>query len=275
MKSIMIRFILLFCCSILIESIYGQTTFVKIPDGEYLIGEKMSIDNPIRKVKIENLEISTTEVTNKEFEEFVLESGYFTLAEKRHNAQIFEPGLGEFKWLQDSTAYWRYPNGISRGGIEHKMNHPVTGICYRDVLAYCEWKGVRLPTFEEWEVAAKAGSQGKYSTDISLDNILEYANIWHLRNHLEADSTDGFVTTSPVKSFKANAWGLYDVFGNIFEFCDGKLEKDGNRKVAHARGGSWWCSRYSCSAFNSVFIGSVNPNASFSNLGFRVVRRVK
>lgn len=268
------RRILIFMFFFCFLQCYGQFRFIPIPDGIYTIGSLGSIDNPRRQVTIEGLQISDTEVTNADFERFITETGYITLAEKYNNGQVFEPGLEEFRWLQDSTAYWRFPNGISRGGIIGKMNHPVTGISYRDVIAFCEWANVRLPTFEEWEVAAKAGSDGAYSKGVSLGNIKEYANIWHGRNHLLADTTDGYVTTSPVKSFKPNAWGLYDVFGNVFEFCDGRLGKDGDRRVAHARGGSWWCSQTSCAAFNSVFIGSVHPNASFSNLGFRVVKKI-
>jgi len=252
---------------------FGQLNFVKIPAGTYPVGAAESLDNPKRQISLKEYYISDTEVTNADFEKFIEATGYQTIAEKYGNAQVFEPGLAEFRWLQDSTAYWRFPNGETRGSIEGKKDHPVTGISYRDALAYCEWAGVRLPSFEEWEVAAKAGSSSKFSTDITLNNIKEYANIWHKRDHLTADTSDGFVTTSPVRSFKPNAWGLYDVFGNVFEFCEGRLEKDRGRKVAHARGGSWWCSLYSCSAFNTVFIGSVHPSATFSNLGFRVVKK--
>lgn len=251
----------------------GQIKFVNIPEGTYQIGMKGSLDNPLRTINIDSFQISEAEITNADFEKFVLATNYITLAERYRNSQVFEPGLEEFRWLQDSTAYWRYPNGVSRGGIEEKMDHPVTGISYWDAIAYCEWAKVRLPTFEEWEVAAKAGSSDVYSEGISAENIQDYANIWHKRDHLTADETDGYMLTSPIKSFKPNAWGLYDVFGNIFELCEGKLIKDGDRKLAHARGGSWWCSRASCAAFNSVFIGSVHPNASFSNLGFRVVKK--
>lgn len=269
----MIRFVVSIVLIAVSCKSYGQLEYVEIPAGTYLVGTGESLVNPKRKVQIESFEISSTEVTNKDFVLFVQSTGYITLAERYHNGQIFEPGLAEFRWLKDSTAYWRYPNGVSRGGIEDKMDHPVTGISYRDVIAYCNWAGVRLPTFEEWEVAAKAGASDRYSKGISLDNIKDYANIWHKRDHLTADTSDGYMTTSPVKAFKPNVWGLYDVFGNVFEFCEGRLENDGERKVAHARGGSWWCSLYSCSAFNSVFIGSVHPSASFSNLGFRVVKK--
>src|SRR5690606_18649487 len=125
--------------------------------------------------------IAETELTNEAFAAFVGSTNYITLAERYHNAMVFEPGLAEFRWLQDSTAYWRFPNGTSRGDIEEKMDHPVTCISYRDALAYCEWAGVRLPSLEEWEVASRAGSQTRYFEGVELDNIMDYANIWHGR----------------------------------------------------------------------------------------------
>lgn len=255
------------------QSMAQANDYVQIQAGSYQLGDTASLANPKRTVYIESFWISKFELTNAEFEKFVQATSYKTLAERYHNAMVFEPGLAEFRWLQDSTAYWRFPNGVSRGGIEAKMDHPVTCISYKDVLAYCTWADCRLPSFDEWEVAARAGSEGYYFEGFSKENMSEYANVWHGRDHLKADYSDGYLYTSPVGKFKPNPWGLFDIFGNVFEFCTGKLQGDGNRYVAHARGGSWWCSKNSCSAFNNVYIGSVSPNASFSNLGFRVVKK--
>lgn len=81
------------------------------------------------------------------------------------------------------------------------------------------------------------------------------------------------LTTSPIGSYKPNALGLYDVYGNVFEFCANTPEAFSTfDKVAATRGGSWWCSFYACGFFNSVDIGRVKQDASFSNNGFRVVR---
>jgi formylglycine-generating enzyme required for sulfatase activity len=220
---------------------------------------------------VNSFSIAATETTNSQFLQFVVATGYLTDAEKFKDALVFAPGLEEFRWLEDSTACWRYPNGKSRGGITDKMNHPVTTISYTDIQAYCQWAEVRLPSFEEWEIASRAGAATTYCWGDDADSITRYANIWHGRDHLTADSTDGFMYTAPVASFQPNAWGLYDMYGNVFEFCEGRLSSDGDKKLAHARGGSWWCSSNSCSFFNSVDIGRVHPNASFSNQGFRVV----
>lgn len=247
--------------------------FAKIPAGDYLIGGREHQLNPRRKVTVAAFYIAKTEVTNQDFEQFIKETGYQTDAERLHNAMVFEPGLEEFKWMKDSTAFWRFPNGKNRGGIEDKMNHPVTTISYADAEKYCSWAKVRLPSLDEWEIAARAGTKTAYFWGEDREEIGAYANIWNGRDHLVADTSDGYMYTSPVASFKPNPYGLYDVYGNVFEFCEGSLKTDPkNRKVAHARGGSWWCSRNACGFFNSLDIGRVSMHASFSNQGFRLAK---
>jgi sulfatase modifying factor 1 len=245
--------------------------FITIPAGTYRIGKKGSSRNPPRTVHIPSFRIAIYETTNRQFAAFVAATHYITDAERHHNAMVFEPGLEEFRWMRDSTANWRWPNGITRGSIQDRMDHPVTCITYRDALAYCTWAKMRLPTLEEWEVACRAGTQTDYFFGSEDSRIGEYANIWHGRDHLKADSTDGYMYTAPVGSFKPNPWGLYDMYGNVFEYCTGKLSPAESPTTAHGRGGSWWCSRNSCHSFNSYSVGSINIHASFSNLGFRVV----
>lgn len=246
-----------------------DTSFVQIPAGDYWVGEKGHHLNPLRKVHVNSYYIAATEVTNRQFDEFVQATNYCTDAERLRNALVFEPGLQEFRWKEDSTAYWRYPNGRSHGGINDKMDHPVTTISYADIQAYCRWAKVRLPTLDEWEIASRAGAHSTYFWGDDVSQISRYANIWHGHDHLVADNSDGYMYTSPVGSFAPNKFGLYDVYGNVFEFCEGHLK---NERIVHARGGSWWCSQHACSYFNSVEIGRVNPHASFSNQGFRVAK---
>ena len=245
--------------------------FVTIPAGSYAVGKDGVLSNPARKVVLKSYRISRVDVTNADFAKFVEATRYKTDAERFHDAMVFEPPLKDFRWIQDATAFWRYPNGRTRGGVSQKVDHPVTAISFRDALAYCKWAGVRLPTLDEWEVASRAGTRTDYFFGSSPDEIGKYANVWHGRNHLKPDYSDGYMYTSPVGHFKPNPLGLYDIYGNVFQFCSGRLPTDRSTHVAHARGGSWWCSRYSCCFFNSVDIGSVNVHASFSNQGFRVV----
>ena len=253
----------------------GPHDFVGVRPGKYVVGRKADPRNPLRTVKLDSFRIAIYETTNRQFAAFIAATGYVTDAEKRHDALVFEPGLGEFKWITDSTACWRWPNGKSRGGIEKRMDHPVTTISYRDVQAYCTWAGVRLPTLEEWEVACRAGTKTLFFFGNDDKRIGEYANIWHGHDHLMADHGDRYQYTAPVGQFKPNPWGLYDVYGNVFEFCSGKVFPTESPTLAHARGGSWWCSKNSCRSFNSADIGQVNIHASFSNQGFRVVAYTK
>jgi formylglycine-generating enzyme len=249
------------------------STFVIIPKGNYFLGKKGHLLNPAKQLKMDSFAISTTEITNQQFSNFVQATQYITIAEKNKNALCYAQGLQEFRWYEDSTANWRYPNGKKNGGIESKMNHPVTTISYTDALAYCKWAGVRLPTLNEWEVASRANSRAYFFWGTTRDSLPRYSNVWYGDNHLTTDSSDGYIFTAPVASFAPNAWGLYDVYGNVFEFCSGVLEKyKNNKSIVHARGGSWWCSKSSCNFFNSVDIGRVARNASFSNQGFRVVQ---
>jgi len=245
---------------------------VLIKKGEYTVGKNGFPTNPLRTINVNDFLIARYETTNKQFAVFIKATGYKADAERKHDALVYRPGVKEFEWAEDSTAYWRYPNGVSYGGIENKMNHPVTCISYHDIMAYCKWAKVRLPNLDEWEIAARAGTATDYFFGTDNTSIGTYANIWRGKNHLVPDSTDGYVFTAPVGSFKPNPWGLYDMYGNVFEFCSGKLVQNESSTIAHARGGSWWCSKNACNFFNSYDVGRVNIYASFSNQGFRVVK---
>jgi sulfatase modifying factor 1 len=246
--------------------------FVQVRAGRYFVGKADRLDSPPRLVKSSGFNIAKFETTNEQFREFVAATNYITDAERLHNAMVFEPGLKEFRWIHDRTASWQFPNGITRGGIESKKNHPVTSISFRDAQAYSKWAKVRLPSLNEWEIACRAGTKTDLFFGEDASQIAKYANIWHGQNHLKPDNSDGYLYTSPVGTFLPNPWGLYDMYGNVFEFCTGRLPSDRHNATRHSRGGSWWCSANSCCAFNSVDIGSVNEHASFSNQGFRVVK---
>jgi sulfatase modifying factor 1 len=246
--------------------------FVTMPAGGYRLGKEGLVDNLSRSVKLGAFEIAKLDTTNAEFAAFVKATGYVTDAERHHDAMVFEPGLKEFRWIKDPSAYWRFPNGTTRGGLAGKMDHPVTSISFHDATAYCNWANVRLPSLDEWEAACRAGTRTDYFFGSDERLIGKYANIWHGRDHLKADYSDGYMYTSPVGRFLPNPLGLFDIYGNVFQFCTGRLASDKHARTVHARGGSWWCSKNSCCFFNSADIGSVDIHASFSNQGFRVAR---
>lgn len=250
-----------------------RTGFVLVPKGIYEVSPHVTTSSLIRKEQVDSFYIAIYETTNRQFAAFVAATGYVTDAERRNDALVFKPGLDEFRWMNDSSACWRYPNGVSRGGINNRMDHPVTCISYRDAQAYCVWAKVRLPTLDEWEIACRAGTYTNYFFGKTDKAIQLYANIWHGHDHQKTDTTDGYMYTSPVGHFKPNPWGLYDMYGNVFEFCTGKISPNEKNTIVHSRGGSWWCSKNACHAFNSYSIGTVHMRASFSNQGFRVVKK--
>lgn len=281
MKNNFILFYLIFfmwgCANEKSTSISEKTKpefeWVKIPSGKYILGGEYSSMNPIHVVESNEFYITPNEITNEQFKKFVDETKYITTAEKYKNAKTFHVGLGEFEWVQDSTANWRFPFGEKAGGIDGKENYPVTCISFIDIQAYCKWAGVRLPTLDEWEIASRCGTRDKYFFGKDSTLLNEYANVWLSRTHDSLNVEDEYLFHSPIGTFKPNKWGLYDMYGNNFEFCSDQFSQlKNNPRQACARGGSWWCSKNSCNFFNSVDIGSVNKMASFSNHGFRVVK---
>jgi len=251
-----------------------QDGYLLIEGGDYQLGDSLHSLNQAHTATLAPFWIGVHEVTNAEFQAFVEATAYVTIAERDKNAKVFYPGLGEFKWVDDSTANWRFPNGVSRGGITEKMDHPVTTVSFIDIKAYCKWAGVRLPTLDEWEVAARHGTRSVFFWgNNKMAPISEYGNVWGGKDHLVPDSVDAYLYTAPVGSFSPSPNGLFDIYGNVFEFCadrPGRMQDQDD--LACARGGSWWCSTHSCAFFNSLDIGRSKIWASFSNQGFRVVK---
>jgi sulfatase modifying factor 1 len=266
-----LSFIILFACIYYSNGQEVNIKYVKVPGGSYVIGSEDRRSNKKRAVVLSEFEISTFEITNAQFKMFVDCTSYVTLAEKYKNAQVYRPNLEEYQWRKDTTAFWRYPQGVSYYCVDTMPDHPVTGIAMEDALAFCKWASVRLPTLEEWEVACRAGSNSTYYWGEDTSQISNYGNIWIGKTHKQIDPKDSFSFTAPVGSFTPNNWGLYDMVGNVFELCVGALPSD-KKYTVHARGGSWWCSLNSCGYFNSIDIGGYHKKASFSNIGFRVVK---
>lgn len=245
--------------------------FVAVPEGWYWVGSNKNPSNPKRKVYTKGFKISKYEITNRQFQNFVNATSYKTTAEQKHTGRIFQANSPEYYWHRDTTANWRYPQGRNTENFDSLLNHPVTCITIFDARAFCEFYEFRLPNLDEWEIACRAKCKTEYHWGNSYDKVGQYANIWYAKDHSLEDTTDGYAFTAPVGSFKPNAWGLFDMAGNVFELCEGTLPKD-SRRIVHARGGSWWCSITSCRFFNCVDIGSYAEDAAFSNIGFRVIK---
>ena len=151
----------------------------------------------------------------------------------------------------------------------------MTCVSYTDIMEYCDWADVRLPTLEEWEVASRGDKHVKWFWGSDKNRIHEFANVWTNKLHSDTTINDKHLFTAPVGSYEPNSLGLFDVYGNVFEFCSNRPPGSNLDNMAYARGGSWWCSTHSCAFFNSIDIGKTHKHASFSNQGFRVVKKTK
>lgn len=253
-------------------------TFIRIPAGDYWVGAEGHSVNPRRMVHVDGFEIADCETTNEQFTRFVAATNYRTNAEQRGSGQVCLEGMLDWEWRVVERADWRHPFGPNADGIDSKMNHPVTQISGSDAEAYCRWAGLRLPTTEEWEIAARAGSATLYPWGNHYPpNDSQPANIWNGRTHTHNSREDGFVYTAPVRSYPPNNWKLYDVIGNVFEYCSdvpSTLHCSDRSNTITGRGGSWWCSETTCNFYNLVDIGHMDRSGSLANQGFRVARSI-
>lgn len=225
-----------------------------IPGGTFSMGAQVdgeyAREYPAHSVLVDPFYIDTTEVTNAQFLNFVNETGYLTTAEKDVDWEelqlqlppgtakpadellvagslIFNPPDGEVD-LRNHFQWWAWKTGANWKNITGKeiadtlrLNHPVVQVSFYDAEAYCKWKGGRLPTEAEWERAARGGLEGKrfvWGDEDPIENP-SLANIWQGKFPNENTVADGYQTTAPVGSFPKNNYGLYDMSGNVWEWC--------------------------------------------------------
>ncbi len=255
------------------EKITGRNGhfLVTIPAGAYLLGGEGNALNPPHTVYLRAFRIADADTTNVEFLAFVTATGYVTDAERRGYGKTFHQGMADWAWNDTPGATWRHPRGNAGPSASEIPRHPVTQISGADAEAYCRWVSGRLPTCDEWEAAARAGAGALYPWGDKF--IPGRANVWNGATHAKEDPVDGYIYTSPVRSYPPNAWGLYDVIGNVFQYCSDlppALRGNESRFIA-GRGGSWWCSANTCNSFDLVTIGHMDRHGSLANQGFRVV----
>jgi sulfatase modifying factor 1 len=258
--------------------------FVLIPAGTFLMGspdsDKQASGNekPQHRVMISQpFYLGKYPVTVGQFEAFVDAEGYKTDAEK------------DGKFVQKPASTWRNP------GFKQGKNHPVVKVSWNDAVAFCKWlstkegRNFQLPTEAQWEYACRAKTTTRYSFGDDEDDLKDYANIADASLKAKCkDATwakgwdDGYPFTAPVGKFKPNAFGLYDMQGNVWQWCqdyyDDKFYQnseindpvnikrpDPDRRVL--RGGSWSYEPRSCRAAYRNWHEPANRNL---NYGFRV-----
>jgi formylglycine-generating enzyme required for sulfatase activity len=307
---------------------------VWIPGGEFTMGSDdpsaRPVEQPKHPVKVSPFWMDEHEVTNAEFRRFAEATGYKTIAERQPvweelakqlppgtpkpddsllvpGSLVFKPPGGQvpldnaaawWQWLPGAN--WRHPEGPG-SDLAGRDDHPVVHIAWDDALAYAEWAGKRLPTEAEWEFAARGGLEGKrfvWGDQVPTDTDA-WANIWQGDFPHRNTKADHFERTAPVKSFAPNGYGLYDMAGNVWEWCSDWYRADAYALWARpglplvvdprgppesydpsepyalkrvTRGGSFLCHVTYCESYRPSARRGTAFDSGASHIGFRCVK---
>lgn len=278
---------------------------VYIPGGSFLMGTNQKEgfpadgEGPIRKVKVDPFYMDAHTVTNAQFKAFIADTGYITEAEQYGWSFVFyhfispqtaekvkQKVQGTPWWWVVEGAVWNHPAGPD-STIEGRMDDPVVHVSWNDAQAYCDWADKRLPTEAEWEFAARGGLEQKTYPwgDELTPNGLHQCNIWQGTFPETNNKEDGYIGTAPAKSFPANGFGLYNMSGNVWEWCSDWFSKNIHRRGGRdnpkgpetgearvMRGGSYLCHHSYCNRYRVAARTSNTPDSSTGNIGFRCVR---
>jgi len=260
---------------------------VLIPAGEFMMGSpssesgRNSDEGPRHRVKMTRLfYIGIHEVTVAQFRRFVSDAGYKTEAEKRDGVY----GWTGSRWERRKDFNWRNP-GFAQGDSQ-----PVACVSWNDAKAFCEWLsrrtglGVRLPTEAEWEYACRAGTGAAFSFGNATADLYQHGNYADANTSLawsDRSRDDGYASTAPAGSFAPNVFGLYDMHGNVWEWCRDRYARDYYEKSPQKdpqgpargeyrvlRGGSWNGGPWHC---RSAVRLRDDPSVTDNAFGFRVL----
>lgn len=305
---------------------------VWLPGGEFVMGADgviaPGVERPAHVVHLDGFWIDEHEVTNAQFRAFVQATEYVTTAEKVPDWEelkkslppdaskpsdeqlvagslVFTPPAEAVPtdeprrwWTWTPGACWKHPEGPGSDLLE-RDDHPVVHVSWYDANAYATWAGKRLPTEAEWEFAARGGLVGKRFTwgdDPPTDTDGFRANIWQGTFPHHNTRRDGWERTAPVKSYSPNGYGLYDMAGNVWEWCsdwyraDEYQRRTGERILSNpkgpaeswspnepwsaqraTRGGSFLCHVSYCESYRPAARRGTAPDTGMSHLGFRCV----
>jgi sulfatase modifying factor 1 len=297
-------------CTVPDEGVCTRATLASVNDAQ-----------PVHRVYVDGFWMDANDVTNEKFEQFVKATGYQTVAEIAPTKEQFPTAPPEnlvagstvftptaepvplddhFRWWSYvHGANWRHPSGPD-SDLKGKENYPVVQIAYKDAVAYAKWAGKRLPTEAEWEFAARGGLSGK---SYAWGNALRpggkwMANIYEGRFPVKDTGEDGFAGVAPVGQFPPNGYGLYDMAGNVWQWCsdwyrpdyyarlklagvavarnpqgpDAGYSPDEDQPQRVQRGGSFLCTDQYCTRYMMGTRGKGDIDTGSNHLGFRCVR---
>ena len=313
---------------------------VWIPGGEFTMGttdptrevcggpDTMDDARPLHRVYVDGFWMDSTEVTNEAFARFVAATGYVTECERKPRAEDY-PGVPAEKLvagsvvftppdhavpLTDALAWWRYVPGADwrhpegpASNLKDREKHPVVHVSYADAEAYAKWAGKRLPTEAEWEFAARGGRKGeRYPWGDELQPGGRWmANIWEGTFPQQNSRADGFERSAPAGKFPPNPYGLYDMAGNVWEWCSDWYRPDAYELAVRVaaggvvrnppgparsasfdpaepgqpkrvqRGGSFLCTDQYCTRYMTGSRGKGAPDTGVNHSGFRCVQDVR
>lgn len=308
---------------VLLASCRSTADFDESPEGmRWIPGQTLHMgseepwafpeEGPVEVVPVDGFWIDTHEVTNREFARFVEATGYVTTSEQPlpdawfdsnwpadappPTAELRQPGSPVFvqpdpaagqsgRWTYQHGASWRHPEGPG-SNLVGRADHPIVQVSWQDAQAYAAWAGKALPTEAEWELAARGGGVGAryvWGDEHPSDASAPLLNMWQGSFPGRNLGTDGFLATAPVGSFPPSGFGLYDMAGNVWEWCANPFiprtaaptSDDGSdTQTARAlRGGSFLCSDDYCTRYRPSARISSTPDHASNHIGFRCVLR--
>ncbi len=257
-------------------------------------------EGPIREVTIDPFEISPHIVTNRQFAAFIDDTNYQTEAERFGWSFVFHHFVSEQTkqsvtqavleaqwWWQVHGADWAHPNGPD-SDWSNVPESPAVHLSWNDAAAFAEWADMRLPSEAEWEFAARGGLDGAtfaWGEELTPDGK-HMCNIWQGDFPSENTLEDGFHGTSPVGSFPENGYGLFDMAGNVWEWCSDWFSATFHRNERNVtrvnpqgprhgqsrvtKGGSYLCHDSYCNRYRVGARTSNTPDSSTGNMGFRL-----